>query len=132
MIAADILIKRLPFFGHLPVGIQYSDDVLIALDVLPRIKATLAFALSAEGSWSDVHRKVCAAVVIEAWQIIYGKPKPYSTELWKACNDYWQACGRYEPVDNWKRDAENAVRDNHGWIRKVLLELKSAGQYKPR
>lgn len=127
--ASDLLIKRLPFFGHSPVGIQCPDDVLIALDVLPRIKATLARALSAEGSWSDEHRKTCAAVVVEAWSLCRKRAEPRSERLWEACNEYWQACDRpWRIAESWKRDAIEAAGRERGWIRHVF----SLAGYKPR
>ena len=39
--AADFLIKNLPFYASLPAGLKMPDDVIVALDVLPRIKADL-------------------------------------------------------------------------------------------
>jgi hypothetical protein len=39
--AADLLIKRLPFFASVST-VQVPDDIAIALDVLPRIKKLLA------------------------------------------------------------------------------------------
>ena len=39
--AADFLIKKLPLFENLPMGMQ-SPDVAIALDVLPKVRALLA------------------------------------------------------------------------------------------
>jgi hypothetical protein len=125
--AADLLIKWLPAFKALPVG---PDDVAIALDVLPRIKDRLArAALRASrkgGKDPNVHRQVCAAVVVEAWRHIHGKPEPHSPRLWEACNEYWRACGgeyRGADVDTWRRDAEHAAIGNHVWIRKILSAL---------
>jgi hypothetical protein len=127
--AADVLIKWLPLFGHLPAGHAFPDDVLIALDVLPRIRGSLARALAAEGSWADEHRKTCAAVVVEAWQLCRRKTEPSSERLWEACNEYWQACGReYRIAESWKRDAIEAAGRERGWIRHAFL---LAG-YKPR
>ena len=124
--AADLLIKKLPEFEHLAMGIQ-SPDVALALDVLPRIRHMLEHLLKPSprggGPRPNVLRKTCAAVVVEAWRIIHGKPEPYSAELWEACNEYWQACGgeyRGDAVDNWKRDVEEAVAVPQIWIRKTL------------
>jgi hypothetical protein len=130
--AADLLINWLPGFEHLSMGIQ-SPDVAIALDVLPRVRRQLAHAKSSPrggGQRPNVLRKTCAAVVVEAWRLVHGEPEPYSVELWKACNEYWQACGgeyRGGDVDNWKRDAEEAVAAPHVWIKNILSALR--GQY---
>jgi len=131
--AADLLIKRLPLFERSPMGIQ-SPDVASALDVLPRIRRLLAPVVKSSprggGPRQNVLHKTCAAVVVEAWRLVHGEPQPYSTELWNACNEYWQACGgeyRGGDVDNWKRDAEKAVAAPHVWIRNFLSALR--GQY---
>ena len=128
--AADLLIKRLPLFKHLPMGAR-SPDVELALDVLPRVRELLARAMKPSprggGPHPNVPRKTCAAVVVEAWRLVHGEPEPYSIELWKACNEYWQACGgqyRGGDVDNWKRDAEEAIAANHVWIRDILSALR--------
>lgn len=42
--AAELLIKRLPLFEHLPMGMR-SPDVAVALDVLPRVRRMLARAM---------------------------------------------------------------------------------------
>jgi hypothetical protein len=127
--ATDILIKRLPLFEHLPLGMQSPDDVIIALNVLPRIKAHLDRVLSAKTSWADEHRKTCAAVVVEAWRLCRGKTQPRSERLWEACSDYWQACGRHHLIaDSWRRDTIEAASRERGWITKVF----SAAGYKSR
>jgi hypothetical protein len=40
--AADLLIKYLPLYSSMPSGLSIPDDVITALDVLPRIKKDLA------------------------------------------------------------------------------------------
>ena len=128
--AADLLIRRLPLFAILHAGVQCPDDVALALDVLPRIRKLLACVAKPPARKGGQHpntlRKICAAVVVEAWRIIHRKPEPRSVELWEACNKYWQACGgeyRGEVVDNWRRDAEEAAEGNNAFIRTVLSTL---------
>jgi hypothetical protein len=126
--AAACLIKWLPIYEHLPLGLRCPDDVAVALEVLPRIKEDLARIVNrpgrAGGQKPNTPRKVCAAVIVEAWRIIHKKPEPYSRHLWDACTAYWQACGQsYRPGDNWERDAKAAVADNHEWIRLIFQGL---------
>jgi len=129
--AADLLIKNLPFYACLPAGLKMPDDVIVALDVLPRIKADLARAQKRRrgGRRPNVPRRVCAAVVVEAWKLIHGKVEPRGIALAEACNEYWQACGgeyRGEDIENWRRDIENAVSDPQLWIQKVLEAVRNS------
>jgi hypothetical protein len=131
--AADRLIKTLgPIFSALPGGAECPEDVRIALDVLPRIKRALLLAMhtmqerQGGGPKPNAQRQFCAAVVVEAWRLVHGKPEPRSILLQKACNEYWLACGgkdRGSDIENWRRDAERF--DNVEWIRKVLTALKA-------
>jgi hypothetical protein len=108
--AADRLIKWLPAYSGLSVlGLRCPDDAVIALDVLPRIKQDLARLMRRPrrrgGQKPNVPRKSCAAVVVEAWEIIHQKIEPNSAELWRACDEYWQACvhkARSSVVDSWR------------------------------
>jgi hypothetical protein len=127
--AAACLIKFLPMYQRLPLGMRRPDDVAAALNVLPRIRDDLARNVNTPsrggGQKPNEPRKVCAAVIIEAWRITHdGKPEPYSRNLWDACTAYWQACSQgYRPGANWERDAEAAVADNHEWIRQIFEAL---------
>jgi hypothetical protein len=129
--AADYLTKHLPLFTRLSLGLRCPDDVAVALAVLPKIKKRLTHAIlpkRAGGQHPNVERKVCAAVVVEAWRSIHGKPEPESPKLWTACNEYWQACGkeyRGSDVDTWRKDCRDAVADNHEWIRRILSAFKT-------
>jgi hypothetical protein len=123
--ATDYLTKFLPLFAHLPLGLR-SRDVAVALAVLPKIKKGLAYAMPSKrggGQHPSDERKLCAAVVVEAWRSVHGKPEPESPKLWTACNEYWRACGhayRGSDVDTWRKDCRDAVADNHEWIRQIL------------
>lgn len=130
--AADLLIKWLPLFEHMPMA-RCPDHVAIALDVLPRIKRDLARAMQKRrgggGPRPNIQRQTCAAVVVEAWKLIHGKAEPRSDRLYQACNEYWQACGGEDrgDIDAWRRDAERAVGPGQEWIRKVLTAYAQAG-----
>jgi hypothetical protein len=133
--AADLLIKNLPFFSCLPAGLKMPNDVVIALDVLPRIKADLALAQKRSrggGPRPNVPRQLCAAVVVEAWKLVHGKVEPRRTKLAEACNAYWQACGHEyrggDYVEAWRRDIEHAVSRPQGWIQKVLAAVRNSHQ----
>jgi hypothetical protein len=88
----DYLIKWLPIYNNLPAGLQCPRDVAVALDVLPRISADLASARR-RGKWKWGHR-FCAAVVVEAWQLVHGKVERRSDRVYSACKEYWKACRR--------------------------------------
>jgi hypothetical protein len=124
--AADYLAKFLPLFTRLPLSIRCPDDVATALVVLPKIKKRLAHAVlpkRAGGRHPNDERKLCAAVVVEAWRFIHDKAEPESPKLWTACNEYWQACGhayRGSDVDTWRSDCRAAVAVDHEWIRQIL------------
>jgi len=129
--AADYLTKHLPLFTHLSLGLRCPDDVAVALTVLPKIKKRLAHAILPRrggGRHPSDERKLCAAVVVEAWGVVHGKPEPESPKLWTACNEYWQACGRAyrgSDVDTWRSDCRAALADNHEWIRRILSAFKT-------
>jgi hypothetical protein len=133
--AADRLLKWLPAFSALSLnGLRCPDDVIIALDVLPRIKRDLARLMRRPrrggGPAPNIARKFCAAVVVEAWGIIHGKAEPHNPHLWEACDEYWRACGREtrgRDFENWRRDVEEAADDNREIIRRVLLAQHAAG-----
>jgi hypothetical protein len=129
--AADLLIKRLPFFASVST-VQVPDDIAIALDVLPRIKKLLALLakppIRKGGPEPNALRRICAKVVVEAWKLIE-KPQPRSVKVWEACNEYWQACGgeyRGETVDTWRRDVEEATERGDLFIRTILSALKAS------
>jgi len=72
--ATGKLITWLPAFMHMPSVIKPPDEVHIALEVLPKIKAYLARAMNQPprkgGPRPNIERQVCAAIVVEAWTLI--------------------------------------------------------------
>jgi hypothetical protein len=113
----------------MPSVIKPPDEVRVALEVLTKIKAYLARAMSRPprkgGPRPNVERRVCAAIVVEAWALIHGKAQPRSDQLYRACNEYWQACGHEYRSEGWRRDVENAVNDPQKWVRDVLIWHKT-------
>ena len=72
-----------------------------------------------------VERQVCAAIVVEAWTLIHGKAQPRSDWLYRACNEYWQACGHEYRSEGWRRDVEDAINNPQEWVRDVLIWHKT-------
>jgi hypothetical protein len=130
--ATDLLIKYLPMYSFMPAALAIPEDVKVALDVLPRIKKDLARVINRKprggGPRPNVLRGVCAAVIVEAWKLVHRKVEPRSIKLLEACDAYWRACGgkhRGEDIENWRRDVEQAVTNNHEWIRDILLAVRN-------
>jgi hypothetical protein len=130
--AVRYLIKTLPVLARRSeLGIR-SPDAGVALVVLPKIEKLIAHAIDTPtrkgGQNPNVRRKFCAAVVVEAWRIVHGKPEPESPKLWTACNEYWRACGRDyrgSDVDTWREDCRHAANNPIGMITQVLSLLRT-------
>jgi hypothetical protein len=119
----DYLIKWLPiFYSNIGGGLQRPEDVAVALDVLPRIGADLAYARRRR-KWKWGH-KFCAAVVVEAWQLVHLKVERRSDRLYSACEEYWKACGRgRRDIDNWRRDVAD-IGPEYAWIGEMFSALR--------
>jgi hypothetical protein len=129
--AVRYLIKTLPALARAELGIR-SPDAGVALVVLPKIEKLLAYAIDTPtrkgGQNPNIRRQFCAAVVVEAWRIVHGKPEPESLKVWTACNEYWRACGRgYRggDVDTWREDCRRAANNPIGMISQVLSLLRT-------
>jgi hypothetical protein len=130
--AAGVLLRGLPMWEHLPFGLQCPDDVAVVLDTLPRIKKDLNRVAKQKqiGRRPNAQREICAAVIVEAWKIIHGRPKLRSDQLLEACSDYWRACGAkqiggWDNPENWRRTVKRALRTNHSWIGQILLAVQN-------
>ena len=127
--AAGKLITWLPAFMHMPSVLKPPDEVRIALEVLPKIKAYLACAMNQSprkgGRKPNIERHLCAAIVVEACTLIHGKAEPRSEWLYRACNEYWQACGHEYRSEGWRRDVEDAINNPQKWVRDVLIWHKT-------
>lgn len=92
--ATDVLLRWLPAFQHLPFGMKTPADVATLLETLPRLKKELDRHIQPKtGRPPYVQRKICAAVIVEAWKLLHGKVEPRSSSLEQACADYWKVCG---------------------------------------
>ena len=125
--ATTMLMKLLPAFELMPLGAVHNFRVI--QDALPLLKKDLERTnrkLPAN-RMPNIQREICAAVVVESWAIIHGKPEPRSSKLEQACADYWQAC-RGETVDpaNWRLTIQRALKNDHKWVRQVLLAAQKA------
>jgi hypothetical protein len=70
---------------------------------------------TAGGPIPDDRRRLCAAVCTAVWRRHRGKVQPFNTNLWKACEEYWQACGQPETskqsnLNTWQRSCEWAAK----------------------
>jgi hypothetical protein len=126
--ATDVMLRWLPMFQHLGWGAECPDEIKVVLAMLPRIKADLDRLKPNTGRPKNARRDVCAAVVVEAWQLLHGKVRRRSEEqLYEACNDYWRACGGEEIGEtsdrsNWRRAVETG---DQAWIKSGLLAMKA-------
>jgi hypothetical protein len=120
--AADLLIKWLPAYSHMPI-LDQPNDVAVALKVLPRIRADLArLKQRRRGARPNVQRRVCAGVISEMWRLVHGRIEGRSLKLYEACEAYWTACGheaRGADIENWRRDIEH--NGDRSWIADVLM-----------
>jgi hypothetical protein len=121
--ACDTLIRFLPLYEHIGFGVQCPEEVRVALDVLPFIRAGLPHITRIIGRRPDTGQGICAAVVVEAWKL-FRKVKPRNDALYEACQAYWTACGRGE-ANNWPRDVEQVKADDNGWIKQAFLAVQN-------
>jgi hypothetical protein len=76
----------------------------------------------------------CADVVVEAWERIHEKVQARSEHLYKACREYWIACGceqHEESIENWRHRAERAAEDNRLFIKAVFDVLSDPVKIQP-
>jgi len=125
--ATDVMLRWLPMYQHLGWGFQCPNEIKVVLAMLPSIQANLDRLKPHTGRPKDAKRDVCAAVVVEAWQLLHGEIKRRSEELYEICNAYWRACGGEEIGEtsdrtNWRRAVETSDQE---WIRSGLLAMKA-------
>jgi hypothetical protein len=121
--ACDTLIHGLPIYRHIGFGVQCPDEVSIALEVLPMIKADLPNTGRKIGRRPDTGQGVCAAVIVEAWKLCRDKTGPRSQGLYEACQAYWSACGRAD-LTNWRSNVKQAIGTDNGWIRQAFQAVR--------
>ena len=135
--AVHVLMTWLPMWANLGYGARCPEHVALMLYALPRFRKDLdRLAKKQIGRRPDTQREVCAAVVIEAWKLLHGRPKPRSDEFLGACRDYWRACGGKQGrsggpndpdnPDNWRRTVRRALATDHSWVGKVLVAVQNS------
>jgi hypothetical protein len=78
-------------------GFQLPDCVEAVLIDLPDVIEFLKGQSRPEvkgGRAPDTRRRICAAVCKEVWRRHHDGLQPTSRRLWRACDDYWLACGQ--------------------------------------
>jgi hypothetical protein len=112
LLAAQILEEKLPYYVQDHLGLptpDYIDQILIALPELIEFLQAQVRPPQKGNDPPDSRRRVCAGVCLEAWRHYHSEAQPYSSELQKACEVYWQSCGNPETgeangsIKNWER-----------------------------
>jgi hypothetical protein len=135
--ATNVLMKLLPAFQHMPFNIKSPSHVDVIRQALPLLKKDLerikrrppgGIKRKFSGRPPNTQREICAAVIVESWTIMHGKPEPRSRRLERACADYWQVCGgKMIDSGNWRRIIKLALQTDHKWVREVLLAVQNEG-----
>jgi hypothetical protein len=124
--AIKTLRRLLPLFLYMP-SVRFPDDVVVVLDALPRIEASLVARanLRPEKRTPDFNRKCCCAVIIEATRLIQLDVQHRSKETYSAYNAYWKACDNQAIVENrnWDRSINRAMAADNAWIREIFQRL---------
>jgi hypothetical protein len=115
--SALYLQRWLPMYARVAdmIGEEYPasiDEVMTRLEeeLIPFLAKEVVVALPKRkgGPIPDSNRHLCAAVCADIWKELHIVHQPGSEWLWKACEDYWQACGYSETsavgrLRNWER-----------------------------
>lgn len=121
--ACDTLIQSLPLLEHIGFGVQCPEEVRVALEILPVIKAGLPHTTRIIATRPATTQGICAAVVVEACKF-FDEPKPSGETLCAVCQAYWVACGRGElDRTDWPRDVKQAIADRNSWITHAFLAM---------
>ena len=111
--AIETLRRLLPLFLAMPIG-RCPDDVVVVLDALTRVQRMLTRLNLRPGKRTPMfHPKCCAAVIVEASQMVLGKALPRSEVFtYSACEAYWKACRNLplgDAIENWLRAERELV-----------------------
>jgi hypothetical protein len=75
----------------------------------------------------EFHPKWCAAVIVEASQMVRGKALPRSEVFtYSICEAYWKACGNLTlgDVENWRRPVKRAMAEDRTWVRDIFQQYQ--------
>jgi hypothetical protein len=106
---------------------KFAVDVLLALEVLPRIAEVLPkFKARPRHRPGDLRYQTVASVVVEGWRMTRRtEPTAGGHREADACHAYWRACG-HDDADggrDWERDLRAAIRDGDPMVRSFLQML---------
>jgi hypothetical protein len=123
--AIDDLLWLLPAFEIMGAGLAGErKDIRVMLALLPGIKRDIERVMQeSKGRKPLMGRAICAAVMLEAWELARGSVQPHSGDFRQACDAYWQACGGKSigDRDNWRPFIQKAVKEDY--LRGVFKEL---------
>ena len=124
----------LPIWDQMAFDIKCPPDIKIIMSALPGLKKELD-RLNGRGPGLplNMNQETCAAIIVECWRLIHGKPQPRSEKLYSACKEYWRALGGGErgkenDIDNWQRSVRRAIDADHKWIRDPLTAISISSE----
>jgi hypothetical protein len=129
--ATEVMERCLPTFTHMALNVECPEPVKMVLSGLPGLKAELEKINQRRiGRKPDAQRQFCAAVIIEAWELLHGKTQSRSEKLYGACSEYWRVCGGKEidstdDTENWRWTVKQALNWNWGWLNEHLVWISS-------
>jgi hypothetical protein len=90
--SAEQLERLLPIYARAyeMIGEEYPDCIDTVSNGLYELIPFLE--RPRRGPKLDVSRHLCAAVCMDIWRDVHGRPQPHSPKLWEACEAYWLAC----------------------------------------
>ena len=129
--ATKVLEQCLPAFTHMAFNVKCPEAVKMVLSGLPGLKAELERINHQRiGRKPDAQRQICAAVIIEAWQIIHGKAQGRCDKFYMACSEYWRVCGgskigSTDDIENWRWTVNQALKWDWGWLNERLVWIST-------
>jgi hypothetical protein len=129
--ATKVLEQSLPAFTHMAFKAKCPQAVKLVLSGLPGLKAELERINHQRiGRKPDAQRQICAAVIIEAWQLIHGKAHGRDEKFYMACSEYWRVCGSNkigftDDTENWRSTVSQALKWDWGWLNERLVWIST-------
>ena len=119
--AIDHLLLALHVYEHLPYGFAGEcKDARAVLALLPGIKKDFERGMRKRtGRRPDIGKIVCAAVMIETWNLFHDSVEPHSEEFREACGGQGDWRGR--SCELAQAAIENALAMDREWISKLII-----------